>query len=65
MEKQVIEAWLKYGINIEIDSAGYYSWCETNSNGEVDGPSSPSFSNLENCVSDLEFYFGPLEEKGN
>lgn len=60
MQEQIITQWKHYGVSIEQDIAGFWSWAETNETGGVNGPFSPPFRSFERCLADLKECFGEL-----
>lgn len=63
MSKQIIEQWKKYGVLIEKDSMGHWSWAEIFEDN-TEGAFSPSFDTFNMVIGDLESCFGPLSEQG-
>jgi hypothetical protein len=63
LRNDTVMAWARYGVTIESDQSGSWSWAETDEIGNVNGPFSPSFGSFDRCVADLEDCFGSLQSQ--
>lgn len=61
----LIDAWARFGVKLERDTANYWQWAETGADDDPPGwigIYSPPFSTFEACVKDVEASLGPLPD---
>jgi len=61
--KPLIDAWARFGVQLERDAANHWQWAETGADDDPPGwvgIYSPPFSTFAACVADVEASLGPL-----